>query len=258
MKYLVALLAWLMPLVAWLSNTGVFGPTNGQISDQYPTLIVASGYAFSIWGVIFLLDVIYGTWQLFERGVDARARALRPYTAIAFALTSAWMIVFSLQLFWLALVIIWVSLACLLYAAWRLSHSVRYAPAPWWQWVPLSLHAGWVSLAVFLDVAQVIVAFRLLPTGHMLPWTLALFVVLTLLLIGALVSMRGNPWYALAAMWGLAAVYVKQGASELPGALVAGWIALGLAVVVASLCVVLLWRWRRSTDASRMTGGRAT
>lgn len=246
MKYLVAVLAWLMPLVAWLSNTGVFGPTNGQISDQYPTLIVASGYAFSIWGLIFLLDVIYGTWQLFERGVDARARALRPYTAIAFALTSAWMIVFSLQLFWLALVIIWVSLACILYAAWRVSNSVRYAPAPWWQWAPLSLHAGWVSLAVFLDVAQVIVAFRLLPTTNMLPWTLALFVLLAILLIGAIASMRGNLSYTLAAIWGLIGVYVAQHASALPGASIAGSIALSLAVIIALLCVVLLLRRFRS------------
>lgn len=249
MKYFVAILAWLMPVVAWLSNTGVFGPTNGAISDRYPTLIVASGYAFSIWGLIFLLDVIYGTWQLFERGTDARARALRPYTAIAFALTSAWMIIFSLQLFWLALAIIWISLACILYAAWQVSNSERYAPAPWWQWVPLSLHAGWVSLAVFLDVAQVIVAFQLLPTGSMLPWTLGLFVLLAVLLIGAVISMRGNPWYALAAVWGLVGVYVKQHASAQPGAPTAGWIALGLAVVIVLLCPGIYWRRSRILSA---------
>lgn len=235
-----------MPLVAWLSNTGVFGPTNGEISDRYPTLIVASGYAFSIWGVIFLLDVMYGTRQLFERGVDARARALRPYTAITFALTSAWMIVFSLQLFWLALAIIWVSLACILYAAWQVSNSARDAPAPWWQWMPLSLHAGWMSLAAFLNIAQVIVAFRLLPTVDMLPWTLALFVLLAILLIGAIASMRGNPWYALPAVWGLVGVYSKQHASVLPGAPMAGAIALALAVVVALLCIALLGRRRGS------------
>lgn len=258
MKYFVAILAGLMPLVAWLSNTGAFGPTNGQISDQYPTLIVASGYAFSIWGLIFLLDVIYGIWQLFERGVDARARGLRPYTAITFALTSAWMIVFSLQIFWLALAIIWISLACILYAAWRVSNSVRFAPAPWWQWVPLSLHAGWVSLAVFLNVAQVIVAFHLLPTTHMLPWTLALFVLLALLLICALASMRGNPLYALAAIWGLVGVYVGQHASTLPGASPAGSVALVLGVIVALLSIVLVWRRPKSAVASRRAGARAS
>lgn len=242
MKYLVAVLAWLMPIVAWLSNTGVFGPTNGAISDRYPTLIVAAGYAFSIWGVIFLLDVIYGTWQLSERGTDARARTIGPWTGAAFALTSAWMIVFSLQLFWLALAIIWASLACLLYVAWRLSNNVRFAPAPWWQWVPLSLHAGWVSLAAFLNVAQVIVAFKLLPVTHMLPWTLVLFVLVAALLLVALACMRGNPWYALAAVWGLVGVYVKQHDWSLPGAQTAARVALGLAVIVA---VFSFWRFAR-------------
>lgn len=242
MKYLVALFAWLMPLIGWLSNTGVFGPTNGAISDQYPTLIVAAGYAFSIWGVIFLLDVIYGTWQLSERGTDARARALRPWTAAAFALTSAWMIVFSLQWFWLALAIIWTSLACLVYVAWRLSKSVRYATAPWWQWVPLSLHAGWVSLAAFLNIAQVIVAYKLLSVTHMLPWTLVLFALVAVLLLIALANMRGNPWYAVAAIWGLIGVYVKQRSSALPGAPEAAHVALALAVFVAAFSI---WRFAR-------------
>ncbi len=251
MKYLVALLAWLMPAVAWLSNAGVFGPTNGQISDRYPTLIIAAGYAFSIWGPIFLLDVIYGTWQLSERGTDARGRAIRPFTAIAFALTSAWMIVFTLQLFWLALAIIWGSLVCILYAAWRVSHVPRSARGPWWQSVPLSLHAGWVSLAVFLNVAQVVVAFRLLPTDHMLPWTGVLFLLLTVLLIAAIVAMRGNPWYTLAAVWGLIGVYVKQHSSTLPGAPIAGWIALALALVIALLSGILLVRERNGLRAQR-------
>lgn len=250
MKYLVTLLAWLMPVVAWLSNTGVFGPTNGAISDQYPTLIVAAGYAFSIWGLIFLLDIIFGTWQLFDRREDTRSYETRPYIAIAFAMTSAWMIVFSLQLFWLALAIIWISLACLWYAAWRFSNSVRYAPAHWWQRIPLSLHAGWVSLAAFLNIAQVIVAHHLLSTTQMLPWTLVLFVLVAVLLLESIALMRGNPWYALAALWGLIGVYVLQHASNLSGAGKAATIALVLAVIVALETVWLSWQRRRTAAAT--------
>ncbi|HET7268270.1 MAG TPA: hypothetical protein VFJ15_09185 [Oleiagrimonas sp.] len=247
MKFLVALLAWLMPVVAWLSNTGVFGPTNGEISDQYPTLIVAAGYAFAIWGPIFLLDVIYGTWQLFDSRENTRGRVVRPYSAIAFAMTSAWMIVFSLQLFWLALAIIWVSLACVWYAAWRFSNGTRHARSRWWESVPLSLHAGWVSLAAFLNVAQVIVAFQLFSTTHMLPWTLVLFVLVAVLLLVSIVRLRGSVWYALAAVWGLVGVYVKQSGADLRGAQTAAWIALALAVIVAVASVVVTWRQKVAT-----------
>lgn len=250
MRYLVALLAWAMPVVAWLSNSGLFGPTNGVISDRYPTLIVAAGYAFAIWGPIFLLDVLYATLQCLDRRNDPALRRIRPLTAAGFALTSLWMVVFSLQWFWLALAIIWGSLACLLAAAWRVSPTARHARGPWWQRVPLSLHAGWVSLAVFLNVAQVIVAFRLLPLVDMLPWTLALFALAAVLVLTAITRMAGNPWYASAVVWGLLGVYARQHGSDLAGAGVAAWTALILAGVVAA------WSLRYSLGTRRQPSAR--
>ena len=58
MRLLVLLAAVAMPVIAWLTSNGTFGPDNGTMSDRYPTLLVASGYAFAIWGLIFLLDLI--------------------------------------------------------------------------------------------------------------------------------------------------------------------------------------------------------
>ena len=68
MRWLVLLLSLAMPVVSWFSQQGVFGPTNGAISDRYPTLIVAAGYAFAIWGLIFLWDMVFGAWQ--ASGID--------------------------------------------------------------------------------------------------------------------------------------------------------------------------------------------
>lgn len=252
MRFLVLALALAMPLVGWLSNTGLLGPTNGEISDRYPTLIVAAGYAFAIWGPIFLLDVVFGIAQAGVRAPDARLRRIRMLTAVGFALTSLWMVVFTLQWFWLALAIIWGSLACLLGAAWLGSHTRSHPRGPWWQWLPLSLHAGWVSLAVFLNVAQVVVAFELLPVDRMLPWTLVLFALAGLLLLAVVVKLRGNPWYALAGVWGLLGVHAKQQASDLPGADMAASVALVLAVLVALTALaagVLGWRTRRGRPA---------
>lgn len=59
-----------------MSNSAVFFPTNGEISNRYPTLIAAAGYGFVILGPIFLLDVIYGTNQLLK--VSNNATAHRP------------------------------------------------------------------------------------------------------------------------------------------------------------------------------------
>ncbi|WP_279362412.1 hypothetical protein ACM9XB_15875 [Xanthomonas sacchari] len=247
MRILVLLMALAMPLVAWFSQRGAFGPTNGAISDRYPTLIVAAGYAFAIWGVIFLLDLAFGLWQSSarRRRVSALAQVRAP-AALGFALTAAWMPVFSQQHFLLALAVIWTALAAMLLAALRLSRD----PAPesgqtLWAWLPLSLHAGWLSLAAFLNTAQVIVAYRWLSTERMLPWSLVLFALAAALLLGMNRAMRGNLAYAAAALWALAAVYVKQAASTLAGAQTAAWVALLLAAVLALQTLWLRLRARR-------------
>ena len=82
MRFIVLLFAIVMPLVAWMNQQGVFGPTNGEVSDRYPTLLVAAGYAFSIWGVIFLLDLVYGIWQATgERKGDPTVAHVAPWAA---------------------------------------------------------------------------------------------------------------------------------------------------------------------------------
>ena len=244
MRWLVLLLSLAMPVVSWFSQQGVFGPTNGAISDRYPTLIVAAGYAFAIWGLIFLWDMVFGAWQAFSRRAATDPLAgIRPWAAAGFALTAVWMPVFSQQIYWLALLIIWASLACLLWCAVLLSRDTQPEPGQaWFAWLPLSLHAGWLSLAAFLNTAQVIVAYRLLPTDAMLPWTLALFALATALLLWANHRMRGNLPFAAAALWALAAVYVKQSGWRLPGSDTAALVALVVALVLAAQTVWLRLR----------------
>jgi hypothetical protein len=241
MRILVLLCALAMPVVAFLSQRGAFGPDNGTVSDRYPTLLVASGYAFSIWGLIFFWDALYGVWQLAQRTiVQASLTRVRRFSALGFALTAAWMPVFSTGHFWIALAIIWAALTCLANAAIILSGDERMPPAKrWLAWVPLSLHAGWLAVAAFLNTAQVIVAYELLPTDSMLPWSLVLFALAAALLLALDARMYGNVPFVAAAFWGLVAVYVKQSSAPLRGADVAAWVALVIAVV---LVVDAAWR----------------
>lgn len=254
MRILVLLLSLAMPAVAWFSQEGAFGPTNGAISDRYPTLVVAAGYAFAIWGLIFLLDVLFGLWQLSpKRRVDGAAADIRLPAGLGFALTALWMPVFSNQIFWLALLIIWSSLVCLLVCALRLSREVQPEPGQgWFALLPLSLHAGWLSLAAILNTAQVIVAYGLLPTDRMLDWSIALFVIAGVMLLALNRRMRGNLAYTTAALWALVAVYVKQSASDLDGAGTAAWTAIAIAAILAAQTVWLRVR-AQPTPATKAT-----
>lgn len=252
MRLIVLFTSLLMPAVAFLSQRGLFGPDNGTISDQYPTLLVAAGYAFSIWGLIFLLDIVFGGWQAFGAGRnDATVGRARGAAAAGFLLTALWMPVFSQQIFWLALVIIWGSLACMAFAAIVLA---RGGPggAPGSRWLaaaPLALHAGWLSLAAILNTAQVIVAYGLLSTDRMLGWSLVLLALALVLLLAINARLRGSLAYVAAAAWGLVGVYMKQSDSALPGADVAAWVACGMAVVLIGQTL-----WLRMRSPGRVAG----
>ena len=240
-RLLVLLAAIAMPLVAWLTNTGTFGPDNGTMSDRYPTLLVAAGYAFAIWGLIFLLDLAYAAWQLTgERKQDPTLSHIAPWAAAGFALTTVWMPLFAMSQFWLCLLVIFGAAFCLIRCAMILSHDRTPQEGQWmWAWLPLSLHAGWLSLAAFLNLAQVIVAYKLASTTDMLPWSLVLFALAALMLLMVNLRMRGNIDYVIAALWALVAVYVKQSDSGLAGSQTAAWVALVIAAVLVVQTVML-------------------
>ena len=241
MRLLVLLTAIAMPVMGWLSNNGTFGPDNGTISDSYPTLLVAAGYAFAIWGLIFLLDIIYAGWQLTgERRDDPTLGHIAPWAAAGFALTTVWMPLFAMSQFWLCLLVIFAATACLIRCAMILSHDRTPQEGQWmWAWLPLSMHAGWLSLAAFLNLAQVVVAYNLASTTQMLPWSLVIFALAALMLLMVNLRMRGNIDYVIAALWALIAVYVKQSGSDLAGAQTAAWVAVAIGVVLTLQTVML-------------------
>lgn len=248
MHFVVLFAALAMPLTGWLSSRGAFGPDNATLAARYPNLLAAAGYAFAIWGLIYLLDLTWAVWQASAaRRYDRTLRSVRLPVAIGFALTAAWPVAFGLQAFWLALAIIWANFACLLHAALLLRASsdpllARHATTP------LALHAGWLGVAAFLNTAQVIVAYRLLPGVGMAVWSAALLVAAGLLLGVANHRLRGHPAFAAAAGWGLAAVAAKQSVSMQVGAEIAAGIA---ALLAAALVVQTAWLQLRALRRRR-------
>ncbi|WP_077034927.1 hypothetical protein [Pelomonas sp. KK5] len=251
MKILLLLATLAMPMVAFFTQMGWFGPDSATVSNQYPTLLVAAGYAFAIWSVIFTLDLGFAIWQAMRRHrALPEQRELRIVTSVGFALTASWMIAFSAQMFWLALIIIWTALACILYGCLLMARAADPRGHMWLGLLSLGLHAGWLSLAAFLNTAQVAVAYQLLPAGDMLSWSLALWAAAALLVFWANAQLHGHPAYTLAVLWGLVGVYVEQSHSRLRGAEVSASVALSLALLLLAQTGWLLWRAHRAGERS--------
>ena len=65
MKYLNLIAFVFMITMNYLANAlPLNGKTTGQLSDQYPNLFTPAGITFSIWGVIYLLLLVFIILQL--------------------------------------------------------------------------------------------------------------------------------------------------------------------------------------------------
>ena len=245
MRMLVLLAAIAMPVVAWFSNQGAFGPDQSEISSRYPLLVQPAGYAFSIWSLIFLLDIVYALRQ--ATGARKRDRLLAriaPATALGFVCTTLWMPVYAQEWLWLCVLLIFVALGTLLWAAW----TAHRGHADLWTRTALGLHAGWLSIAAILNLAQALLGEGVIPAdpGNQLGWSFVLLAVAAVLALAANAAMHGAFSYALAAAWGFVGVTVALARGD--EAPMAGWTALALAL---ALVVQTVWLRRGGRGRTR-------
>ncbi|WP_070733014.1 hypothetical protein [Hymenobacter glacialis] len=229
----------------YYSNTQPFnGQTMGEVSARYPTLLTPAGYAFSIWGLIFLGLAVYAVWQL----LPAQSRLSLP-TALAKPLTLAniatagWVVLFAYEEILPSVGLMVLILALLMVVYGRARRRIFVNAAPTWVGVPFSLFLGWISVA---SVINITIGLRELgwqtADGMSIILTLGLLVVVVAL--GLLISrVFRDMIYPLVLAWALVAVWVMR-LREVPEL---GWAALAGAVIVAVLGIVFSRQGGRKT-----------
>lgn len=170
--------------------------------DQFPIPQVdppvqPAGYAFAIWGVIYLWLLVGAVFGLVKRAEASGWDAMRWPLIISLVVGAAWIPVAQMSPLW-ATVLIWVMLITALWALLTAGASDRI-----WLRTPIALYAGWLTAASC-------VALGLMLAGHGVvgeqPAALAMIV---LALVVALVvnAMRSDaPEYIGAVIWALVGV----------------------------------------------------
>jgi len=126
-------------------------------------LLTPNGWAFAIWGAIFLGEGLYAIYQMFPNVRNSKeANAIGwPYVGSCVA-QCLWTVVFAQDLPGIALifmVLILVALAVMQYRLYRIDTAPGYLNYWLLEAGPL-LHLGWIVLATTLNVNVVIVASR--------------------------------------------------------------------------------------------------
>lgn len=207
MKYRVAnTIAFIvMVTVNTLANAlPIHGKTTGELSDQYPNLFVPAGITFSIWGVIYLSLASVMVWQFLSSRLNVIESA-RWAIAANFVLNALWIISWHYEYVALSLIIMVLLLATLVVVNTELAkHKVSLLK------FAFGMYLGWICLATIANTTTLLVSFSWAGFGISEEiWTIVL------MLAGAfigIIAMRrlGNPYLALALVWGFAGIILKR------------------------------------------------
>ncbi len=230
------------------------GRTIQQQSEYTDTVLVPFGVAFSIWLPIFVGCIAYGIIQLLPQFRDkAVYRDVGWWTVAGFGFVSMWGLVASLPSpeasKWLTAFVFVPAMICLVQAAViltrrkaELSTIERYLC-----WMPISLIAGWTSLAFWLNWAS-LGSYSFVGLG--LP-SLAIALIALAAALGWVVfnlrRMNGNVAYVVPVIWGLAWLVVARlqpESANMPVAIVA---AIGAFVLMGT--TLILQRRRPAIEA---------
>ena len=227
--YAVLNLISIIILIAWngYANTGNFnGKTVGDLSAEYNNLFTPASYAFSIWGLIFLMLMVFGVYGVYsafartstavpEKGVPSYktdfVKTTAPYFLIANIFCTAWVAFWLEEMVAISIICMLGILISLLMCVKKLDMEIWDAPFPiiafvWW---PLCLFSGWISVATIANFSAWLNSIFEISIDVQIYVTIAMIVVAFLVNLG-MVIYRNMREFALVGVWALAAIFIRH------------------------------------------------
>ncbi|MDW5289277.1 tryptophan-rich sensory protein [Formosa sp. PL04] len=206
-----------MVFLNYVSNIGLLNNTTiGEVSKTYNTLFTPAGYAFSIWGIIYLMVlgfIIYQGRSLFVKVRDDDFILKTGWWFVVSCIANClWIVAWIYEYTLLSSIFIFILLFALLQIVIKNKMELEDKPISvivflWW---PFVFYSGWITVASIANVSAVLVkynwdGFGLSPTF----WTLLLIGIATA--INLVVTWKRNMReFALVGAWALVAIYVAN------------------------------------------------
>ncbi|MFT6532977.1 MAG: hypothetical protein ACJASC_002533 [Limimaricola cinnabarinus] len=220
------LIAWgvLALSVAFAAAPLVTSPFTGFTADQLPVPqidppVQPAGWAFSIWGLIYLWLIVSAAYGVRKRPRAEDWRRARLPLLMALGIGTPWLAIANASA-------IWATITIFIMAAGAIG-AFLMAPERdvWLARVPYGIFAGWLSAASFVSLGSTAAGYGLVmnQTG----WAILCIILATLLALAVQSHRPRAASYGLTVAWALMAIVVANG-FNVPGV-----------VALASLAAVL-------------------
>lgn len=192
-----------------------WGQTAAEFAADSDATLKVAGYAFAIWGVIYLGLLVYAIRQMLPAtGESELLTRLGWPSALALLGIGWWIVAAAFDWETATLVLIFGSLLVLLIPLLLNARTIRALPRTaverWTVVWPLALLAGWLGIAAPVNLLTVLTGNGDLPTAvSPTVWALLAVVVVTLKAAAVTWVLR-TPAFALPIAWGLLGVFVAE------------------------------------------------
>ncbi len=230
-----------------------WGQTPQEFSADSDETLRVAGYAFSIWGLIYLGLMTYAVRQVLPQTGESLLIHRMGWPSVAALLGIGWWIVASaFDWEWATVVLIFGSLFAVLVPLLLNAGTIRALGRTerdrWLVVWPLAMLAGWLTVASPVNLLTILTGNGALPESPPpTVWAMLAIVIVALTALGVTAKLRMLA-FALPVAWGLLGAFVAEQERNAPLA----YVSLAAAVAVLVGAVILTFRLRpgveRSTD----------
>jgi hypothetical protein len=204
-KYINIVLFAGMLVMNYLANAlPLNNKTTGELSDSFPNLFVPVGITFSIWGVIYMLLLVYCVVQFTGSGKEAISDISWLFS-ISCVLNAVWIIFWHYGKLPLSLIIMIGLLVTLI----LINISIRELPSGIIK-ATFGVYLGWICIATIANATALLISIKW--NGFNIPqetWTI-IMIFIGAVLIGLTVYRLKNPFIGLAVVWAFTGIAIKR------------------------------------------------
>lgn len=199
--YLITFIA--MIFLNYWSGTNV-----GSVADENQAIIQPAGFAFSIWGLIYVLLLAWIIKLFFSKYEKLPVTSrLKYWPIINFLLNGLWILVFTQQWLWASVLVI----IALLYTIVKMYTILTGGGQHWFDRFPFTVYFGWVTIAAIVNIFTLAVNndVETFIGLNELSWTIIMLIFAVL--IGIIVALYFKDWlYPIVLMWPYFGIYIEN------------------------------------------------
>jgi benzodiazapine receptor len=202
---------------ALASSLALNGRTTAEVSDLYPTLVTPAGYVFSIWGLIYVLLLVFVVFQALP---SQREKPFLKQINVLFVLSGifnvSWLFLWHYDQIVLSVALMFALLATLIAVYLRLGIGKTSVTLKEKAFVhlPFSVYLGWITVASIANVAAALVSIQWNGFGLANDSWAVLVIAVALLITLAVIATRKDVAYSLVIVWALVGIAVNQSAYQ--------------------------------------------